>query len=86
MNTDYKIGSVSCTAGLYAGCMTAPCFFKAGHKSPPTDGEPVRCDCPIYNGAFQVGQPGQACTIPGEGKASYVWSASNTVPAAGSKK
>ena len=60
MDGNYKIGNTSCTAGLYAGCMTAPCFFKGGHKSPPTDGEPVECHCPTYNGAYQIGQSNQA--------------------------
>jgi hypothetical protein len=87
MNTDYKIGSTSCPSGRYAGCMTAPCFYiKVAKKSQVKDGDSVRCDCPIYDGAYQVGQSNQACTIPGEGKASFIWSASNTVPAAGNKK
>jgi hypothetical protein len=78
MDSNYKLGSTACN-GLYAGCMTAPCFFKAGHKSPPTDGEPIQCECPTYTGVNQVGQSNQSCSITGGGKATYVWSAGNSV-------
>jgi hypothetical protein len=81
MHGDYRLGSKSCPSGLYAGCMTAPCFFEPGHKSPVTDGELVRCDCPTYAGVYQVGQANESCTIAGGGKESYVWSASNRVEA-----
>jgi hypothetical protein len=70
----------SCS-GLYAGCMTAPCFFKPGHTGSPVDGEPIQCECPTYTGTYQVGATNQACTIPNQGTTSYVWSAGNNVPA-----
>jgi hypothetical protein len=70
----YQLGSTPCAAGLYAGCMTAACHYRPGHKSPTTDGELVQCDCPTYNGVFQVGQADQSCSI-----SPNVWSASNTV-------
>ncbi|HTG33932.1 MAG TPA: hypothetical protein VLB76_13465 [Thermoanaerobaculia bacterium] len=74
----YKLGSTSCD-GLYAGCMTAPCFYGPGHKSPTTDGELVECRCPTYNGVNQIGQANQSCSIAGDGKATFTWSSSNTV-------
>jgi hypothetical protein len=80
MDGDYKLGSTSCN-GLYAGCMTAPCFRKPGQTSPPTNGEPVECHCPTYTGDYQIGQSNQTCSIAGGDKAAYTWSASNTVPA-----
>jgi hypothetical protein len=66
--------------GLYAGCMTAPCFFKPGHTGAPVNGELIQCECPVYNGTYQVGAAKQACTIPNQGSTSYVWSAANHVP------
>jgi hypothetical protein len=82
MDSDYRIGSTSCPAGPYAGCMTAPCFFKEGAKRPPSDGDPIQCQCPTYNDEYQVGQFREKndCSIPSEGGTSYVWSAANTVP------
>lgn len=78
----YELGSTPCegsSAGPYAGCMTAPCFYGSGHKSPTQDGELVQCQCPIYSGDFQIGQSGQTCPISGSDGKTYVWSASNTV-------
>jgi hypothetical protein len=86
MNGDYETLPTPCEAGLYAGCMTAPCFFPEGAKQPPSDGDPIQCQCPTFNGVYQVGQPNRACTIPtvpGMGGKTYVWSASNTVPSSG---
>jgi hypothetical protein len=83
MDANYQLGSTSCAAGKYAGCMTAPCFFKAGHKSGVTNGEPIKCHCPVYDGPYQVGQSKQVCPIPPGDKATFVWSASNNVPASG---
>ncbi len=82
MRDDYQIFPTDCPANLYAGCMTAPCFFEEGDDS-VEDGEPVRCECPTYTRPYQVGQPGQACTIPDQDGKSYVWSASYTAPADG---
>ena len=67
-----------CT-GPYAGCMTAPCFFKPGHTGAPVKGETIQCECPVYNGTYQVGAAKQACTIPPNGTTQYVWSAANNV-------
>ncbi len=81
MDGPYKLGSTSCPANLYAGCMTAPCFFAEGAQQPPSDGDPIQCQCPTYNGDYQVGQsiPPQECAISGDGGASYVWSAAHSV-------
>ncbi len=73
----------SCTKGLYLGCMTAPCKYGPKHKSPTTDGELVQCQCPAYDGVYQVGQPNQTCTIPSSGGKHYAWSASNAVTPGG---
>ncbi len=67
-----------CT-GPYAGCMTAPCFFKPGHTGAPVKGETIQCECPVYNGTYQVGAAKQACTIPPNGTTQYVWSAANNL-------
>lgn len=83
MGAEYQLGSTTCAAGKYAGCMTAPCFFKAGHTGSVTNGEPIECQCPVYDGPYQAGQSKQVCPIPPGDKATFVWSASNTVPASG---
>lgn len=65
------LGTTDCSAdpGPYAGCMTAPC---AGPTMRNPDGTvTIRCDCPIYDGPFQIGQSGQSCDI-----APLAWSAS----------
>lgn len=90
----YVLGSTACSgsnAGLYAGCMTAPCTYGPSHTSPTQDGELVTCRCPTYSGTYQigqssnvVGQPDQACHIPPGNGNSYVWSASNTVTSSSS--
>ncbi len=55
------IGFTDCTSqpGVYAGCMTAPCF------DPTTDGADgttlIECQCPTYNGPFQLGQDNLSC-------------------------
>jgi hypothetical protein len=79
MDANYRLGSTPCAPGPYAGCMTAPCTFGAASGSQHADGDPIQCECPIYNGPYQVGQNSQSCTIPGGGGQSYVWSASYTV-------
>jgi len=79
MDDTYQIGSTSCNDGLYAGCMTAPCFFKTGANQPPADGDPIECECPTYTGDYQVGQFKQDCTIQSADGKSFVWSAANTV-------
>jgi len=78
----YMLGSTDCSgdkAGQYAGCMTAPCYYKgpnAGGAHGP--GDPIQCDCPLYNGPFQVGQDGQCCGIAPGDKVRYAWSAAYT--------
>lgn len=71
------IGSTDCRnePGPYAGCMTAPC---AGPTTTNEDGSvTIDCECPIYDGPFQIGQSGQSCDI-----APNVWSAAfNPTPA-----
>jgi len=81
MDANYQMGTTSCPAGLYAGCMTAPCFFKPGAKQPPSNGDPIQCQCPTYNGVFEIGQFRQKndCSIPSPDATRYVWSASHTV-------
>ena len=78
MDGDYRMGSIPCD-GLYAGCMTAPCFFAEGTGEPPSDGAPIQCECPTYTGTYQVGQSGQECPIAGDDGTMYVWSAARTV-------
>lgn len=70
----------SCTgrkAGVYAGCMTAPCEFTG--KKDKNGNRLVNCKCPIYDGPYQIGQANQSCdanrgTPPNRGKTN-VWSA-----------
>jgi hypothetical protein len=52
----------SCTgkdAGVYAGCMTAPCELTG--KKDKNGNELVNCKCPIYKGPYQIGQANQSC-------------------------
>jgi hypothetical protein len=79
MDANYQLASTRCKAGPYAGCMTAPCTFGAASGSQHADGDPIQCECPIYDGPYQVGQPHQVCPIASSGGQSYVWSASDTV-------
>lgn len=78
MDDDYDLGSTPCE-GLYAGCMTAPCFFPEGAPQPPSDGDPIQCECPTFAGDFQVGQSNQACQPASENADPHVWSAANSV-------
>lgn len=67
---EVPIGSMDCstTPGPYAGCMTAPC---AGPIAINPDGTAtIHCDCPIYDGPYQVGQSDVPCST-----APTVWSA-----------
>lgn len=58
------IGSTDCTSqpGPYAGCMTAPCL---GPTLPTTDDGTamLTCQCPIFDGPFQVGRNNLSCDI-----------------------
>lgn len=70
----------SCTgkdAGVYAGCMTAPCEFTG--KTDKNGSKLANCKCPIYDGPYQIGQANQICdanqpTPSNRGKTN-VWSA-----------
>jgi len=75
--------------GKYAGCMTAACRFADGSDpSSHKNGDPIQCECPVYDGDYQVGAANQACTIPSSDGKTYIWSAANTVleSASASKK
>lgn len=55
------IAQIPCAAGLYAGCMTAPCYRD--------DDDPkgiVTCECPLYDGCYEVGTPAPigTCELP----------------------
>lgn len=64
---DFEIGCGECE-GLYAGCMTAPCFEKLS-----SEGENVViCECPLYDGPYQYGRAGDYTCDAGDG---LVWSA-----------
>lgn len=76
MAESYQQGTTSCASGLYAGCMTAPCFFGRDHQGPPHDGEKIDCECPTWNGPFDIDQNAQKCTITSSKTWKYVWSAS----------
>ncbi len=83
MQSTHPVGSSPCS-GLYAGCMTAPCKFTSGSASTHSSGDPIQCECPTYDGTYQVGQNNESCNIHSSTKGkSYVWSASNTVAPAG---
>ncbi|MHA7773097.1 hypothetical protein [Roseibium sp. M-1] len=71
--SQHSFGSTACEADSYAGCMTAPC--KEGADGLTT------CQCPVYEGPYQVGQQekrlkdlGLGCEI-----SPNVWSAANHV-------
>jgi hypothetical protein len=87
---DYATGaspnSTSCTTGKYAGCMTAPCR-RIGNKD-SAGKELLQCQCPVYDGPFEIGQAGVPCdandlTPPAAASKStvpppvYVWSAAH---------
>ncbi len=57
--TDGVSGTTNCETGLYAGCMTSPCY-KTGRKD-SNGQEIVSCKCPVYRGPFQIGQANQNC-------------------------
>ena len=77
MDANYRVGSSTCGKGLYAGCMTAPCYFQEGANDPPKNGDPIQCMCPTYDGDFEIGQfrEKDECQIEG----GYVWSAAHKV-------
>ncbi len=62
-SSDYATGaspnSTSCTTGKYAGCMTAPCHYSGKRDNA---GNPlVQCQCPVYDGPFELSQAGVPC-------------------------
>ncbi|ACK50015.1 hypothetical protein Msil_1046 [Methylocella silvestris BL2] len=80
-NADYGGGTTTCSAGKYAGCMTAPCY-----ETGKTDGagnKLVTCKCPVYDGPFELGQANRPCDAnvltpwSAKDKGPYIWSASH---------
>ncbi len=74
--------------GLYAGCMTAPCYMEEGSEGGISDGDRVQCSCPLFEGDFQIGQSAPRQCEPKGGPDDpnrYVWSASNNVMALSQK-
>ena len=66
------LGQTTCAAGVYAGCMTAPCY-----RDPANEAGIVQCLCPTFDGPFQVGQsiPQDQCDLGRKN----VWSAAYAV-------
>ncbi len=66
------IAQIPCDVGLYAGCMTAPCY-----RNPEDPEGIVRCECPMYDeGCYEVGTPegeGGTCVLGGNN----VWSSAH---------
>jgi hypothetical protein len=62
-NADYVTGttpnSTSCSAGAYAGCMTAPCRYTG--RQDDAGNQLVECACPVFNGPYELGQAGVPC-------------------------
>lgn len=86
--SDYETGSssnsTSCTTGKYAGCMTAPCRHTGKRDS--AGNELVQCQCPVYDGPFEISQAGVPCDAnkltpaasrPAGPAPVYVWSAAH---------
>jgi hypothetical protein len=64
-----KIGQTNCAAGIYGGCMTAGCHGVTSEGL-------TTCQCPTFDGPYQVGKDGQACTLGGD----QAWSAAYAPP------
>ena len=77
-NGNYNLATSAPTCnGKYAGCMTAPCRFADGSApSSHKNGDAIQCECPVYDGPYQVGAAGQGCPTASD---TYIWSASSTV-------
>lgn len=58
------LGLTNCSQQLYAGCMTAPCTRTNQEGI-------VECDCPTFDGPYQVGLDDQVCSLGDN----MVWSA-----------
>jgi hypothetical protein len=68
---DYPFGSTPCdSGGLYAGCMTAPC------GEPDSKGL-VDCECPTYDGVYQIGQNSEIPSVTCDLALPNLWSAAN---------
>lgn len=80
-NGNYNLATTPKTCkGKYAGCMTAPCRFADGSApSSHKNGDAIQCECPVYDGPYQVGAANQDCTIASPNADTYIWSASSTV-------
>jgi hypothetical protein len=52
-------GQTSCSAGKYAGCMTAPC--RDTGKTDSAGNPLVECRCPVTDGPYQIGQANMPC-------------------------
>lgn len=73
----YKLGSTKCiNNGFYAGCMTAPCQYGGDAKS---DGSVVTCECPMWQGDYQIGQDPLPPELTCPTNQDWVWSAANSV-------
>ena len=62
------LAQIPCDVGIYAGCMTAPCY-----RNPDDPEGIVRCECPLYEGCYEVGTPGGTCEL---GR-THVWSSAH---------
>ncbi len=72
MAASYPPGSVSCTEGIYVGCMTAECQYAAGQEG---TGE-IQCECPLMLGPYELGIDGALCQVQGD---DWVWSSAHMV-------
>jgi hypothetical protein len=64
------IAQIPCDTGVYAGCMTAPCYREKGDEKGI-----VTCECPLYEGCYEVGTPPPTgtCDLP----SGTVWSSAH---------
>lgn len=65
-NGSYKLATAAATChGKYAGCMTAACKFADGSApSSHKDGDAVQCECPVYDGDYQVERTAKPARSP----------------------
>jgi hypothetical protein len=64
------IAQIPCDTGIYAGCMTAPCY-----RDEDDPKGIVTCECPLYEGCYEVGTPAPigTCELP----SGTVWSSAH---------
>lgn len=68
----YKLGCTECE-GVYAGCMTAPCYQQS---TSPNGNSYAWCECPLARGPYQYGRGGDQWSCDaGDG---LTWSAAFT--------